>query len=243
MQEIVTFESFQQDPFLKQSPEDGTKGALTVLEWAYSKYDNIVYACSFGAEGIVLIDLISRVKKDAHIVFLDTHVHFQETYELIERMKERFPDLQITMKQPGLTLPEQEEKHGEKLWQTNPDMCCYIRKIKPLEDALKGAEAWVSGLRREQSPGRSKTNYVNKDERFRSIKVCPLIHWTWDDVWNHIKENNLPYNELHDKGYASIGCMPCTTPSDDPNNRSGRWQGFEKTECGLHTVQSKGSES
>ncbi|WP_173917400.1 phosphoadenylyl-sulfate reductase [Halobacillus sp. Marseille-Q1614] len=243
MKELITYDSFQKDPFAGQIPDKETKGALSILEWAYNAYDDIVYACSFGAEGIVLIDLISRVKKDARIVFLDTHVHFQETYELIDRIKERFPGLQITMKQPSLTLPEQAEKHGDELWQSNPDKCCYIRKIKPLEEALKGATAWVSGLRREQSPSRSKTDYVNKDDRFRSIKVCPLIHWTWEDVWNHIKENNLPYNDLHDRGYASIGCMPCTSPSDDPHNRSGRWQGFEKTECGLHTVQAKGSET
>ncbi|GGF26059.1 phosphoadenosine phosphosulfate reductase [Halobacillus andaensis] len=241
--EQITYESFVDDPFTDFQPHDQTKGALTILEWAYNSYDDIVYACSFGAEGIVLIDLISRVKKDAHIVFLDTDVHFQETYELIDRIKARFPDLQITMKKPKLTLQEQAEKHGDQLWNSNPDHCCYIRKIKPLEEALSGATAWVSGLRREQSLSRSKTDFVNKDERFRSVKICPLIHWTWEDVWNHIKENNLPYNDLHDRGYASIGCMPCTTPSDDPHDRSGRWEGFGKTECGLHTVSSQDNQS
>ncbi|MCP3030014.1 phosphoadenylyl-sulfate reductase [Halobacillus sp. A1] len=241
MSSLITYDSFVNDPFSGQKFDDHTKGALNVLEWAYSTYDDIVYACSFGAEGIVLIDLISRVRKDAHIVFLDTGVHFQETYDLIDRMKKRFPDLKITMKQPDLTLQEQADKHGDKLWNSNPDKCCYIRKVKPLEEALQGATAWVSGLRREQSLSRSKTDFVNKDERFQSIKVCPLIHWTWDDVWNHIKDNDLPYNDLHDQGYASIGCMPCTSPSEDPNDRSGRWEGFGKTECGLHTSADQGS--
>ncbi len=241
MSSFITYDSFVNDPFSGQQFDDQMKGALNILEWAYSTYDDIVYACSFGAEGIVLIDLISRVKKDAHIVFLDTGVHFQETYDLIDRMKKRFPDLNITMKKPDLTVWEQAEKHGDKLWNSNPDKCCYIRKIKPLEEALKGATVWVSGLRREQSLSRSKTDFVNKDERFHSIKICPLIHWTWEDVWNHIKENDLPYNDLHDKGYASIGCMPCTSPSEDPNGRSGRWEGFGKTECGLHTTSDHGS--
>ncbi|MFC7062558.1 phosphoadenylyl-sulfate reductase [Halobacillus seohaensis] len=239
--QVITYDSFSEDPFNGGYANEKKKGALEVLEWGYQTYDDIVYACSFGAEGIVLLDLISQVKKDAHIVFLDTDVHFQETYDLIDQIKSRFPELQITMKKADLTLEEQAQKHGEKLWNTNPNQCCFIRKIKPLEDALEGATAWVSGLRREQSPSRSKTDFINKDDRFRSIKICPLIHWTWEDVWNHIKENNLPYNDLHDQGYASIGCMPCTSPSDNPNDRSGRWQGFEKTECGLHGPSTKDS--
>ncbi|MFD2924637.1 phosphoadenylyl-sulfate reductase [Halobacillus naozhouensis] len=240
---VVTYDSAFENPFPDRITKDHKQEAFQVLQWAYRSYDDIVYACSFGAEGIVLIDLISQVKKDAAIVFLDTDVHFQETYDLINAIKERFPDLQITMKKPDLTLQEQASKHGDELWNRNPDKCCYIRKIKPLEDALNGATAWISGLRREQSPSRSETNFVNKDDRFRSIKVCPLIHWTWEDVWEHIRTRNLPYNELHDRGYASIGCMPCTSPSEDPNDRSGRWQGFAKTECGLHTGSPKDSRS
>ena len=240
--QTITYETFSNDPFTDRKITDSTKGAHQVLQWAYQEYQDIVYACSFGAEGVVLVDLISKVKPDAHIVFLDTGLHFKETYELINQAKKRYPQLQITMKKPALTLNEQTEKHGEALWERKPDHCCYIRKIKPLEEALKGATAWVSGLRREQ-PGRGSTNFVNKDERFRSIKVCPLIHWTWEDVWNYIQEQDLPYNKLHDQGYPSIGCAPCTQPSDDPNNRSGRWLGFEKTECGLHTASAKGSSS
>ncbi|WP_163528720.1 phosphoadenylyl-sulfate reductase [Halobacillus ihumii] len=240
---VLTYDSIFENPFPDQITADHKQEALQVLKWAYRSYDDIVYACSFGAEGIVLIDLISQVKKDAAIVFLDTDVHFQETYDLINQIKERFPELQITMKKPDLTLKEQASKHGDELWNRNPDQCCYIRKIKPLEEALNGATAWVSGLRREQSASRSETNFVNRDDRFRSIKVCPLIHWTWEDVWEHIRANNLPYNELHDQGYASIGCIPCTAPSDDPNDRSSRWKGFEKTECGLHTGPPKDSRS
>ncbi len=234
----ITFENFQDDPFRGINPGDSSKGAEKVLEWAYGTYrEDIVYACSFGAEGIVLIDLISKVKKDASIVFLDTGLHFAETYELIDKVKARYPELQVEMKQPELTVTGQEEKYGPALWERDPNQCCYIRKIKPLEEALSGAVAWVSGLRREQSPSRQNTNFVNRDERFESIKVCPLIHWTWDDVWEYIKTNELDYNELHDKNYPSIGCVPCTTAVETGgDSRDGRWQGSMKTECGLHTA-------
>ncbi|ASF39134.1 phosphoadenosine phosphosulfate reductase [Halobacillus halophilus] len=238
----ITYEEFTGDPFENLGPEGETKGALEVLKWAYDTYgSSITYACSFGAEGIVLIDLIAKVKKDAHIVFLDTEIHFQETYDLIDKVKKKYPDLNIEMKKPELTLDQQAEKHGSALWKREPDKCCFIRKIKPLEEALSGATAWVSGLRREQSVSRSHTNFVNKDDRFESIKVCPLIYWTWDDVWQYIRLNDLDYNDLHDKGYPSIGCIPCTFAADS-NDRSGRWKGFNKTECGLHTTGNNESE-
>ncbi|KGP91087.1 phosphoadenosine phosphosulfate reductase [Pontibacillus chungwhensis BH030062] len=234
--DVVTYEQFTSDPFASYRPDNEVEGALTVLKWAYETYgDSIVYACSFGAEGIVLIDLISKVKPDAKVVFLDTGIHFQETYELIDKVKASYPQLNIEMRKPDLTLDEQAEEYGSALWKKNPNQCCYIRKIKPLEDTLSGATAWVSGLRREQSASRKNTNFVNKDERFQSVKVCPLIYWTWDFVWQYIRLNNLDYNVLHDQGYPSIGCMPCTSP-DEGDGRSGRWKGFNKTECGLHTT-------
>jgi len=235
------YEDFTADPFGGWKPTDETKGAKEVIKWAYESYgDSIVYACSFGAEGMVLIDLIAKVKDDANIVFLDTGLHFSETYELIEKVKRRYPSLQIEMKKPALTVEEQASQFGSALWARDADQCCYIRKIKPLEDVLHGVTAWVSGLRREQSLSRSETNYVNKDERFQSIKICPLIYWSWDDIWNYIRVNELDYNELHDQNYPSIGCIPCTSPvSDYSDSRSGRWQALNKTECGLHTTRGK----
>ncbi|MDX8365818.1 phosphoadenylyl-sulfate reductase [Cytobacillus sp. IB215665] len=212
------------------------KESLDVLKWAYKEYkDEIVYACSFGAEGMVLIDLINKVNKTAKIVFLDTDVHFKETYELIDKVKEKYPTLQIMLQKPELTLKEQAEQHGDELWKTNPNQCCNIRKILPLQKALKGNLAWISGLRREQSQSRSHTNFINKDDKFQSIKICPLIHWSWEDIWNYIRFFNLPYNRLHDQGYPSIGCEYCTLPTgDDKDSRSGRWANSSKTECGLH---------
>jgi len=216
--------------------DNETKGAANVLEWAYAQYqDDLIYACSFGVEGIVMLDLISKTKPDAKVVFLDTGLHFPETYELINQVKRKYPQLQIEMKKPALTVAEQGEKFGDKLWETQPNRCCYYRKVVPLQEALNGATAWLSGLRRSQGPSRANTNFINLDDKFESVKVCPLIHWSWDDIWDYVKVHDLPYNELHDQGYPSIGCAPCTLPGDmATGGRDGRWSGSAKTECGLH---------
>ncbi|WP_152655101.1 phosphoadenylyl-sulfate reductase [Oceanobacillus sp. CFH 90083] len=212
------------------------KDSLEILKWAYQAYgDELVYACSFGAEGIVLIDMIHKVKKDAVIVFLDTDFHFKETYELIEKVQQRYPTLRIEMTKPELTPAEQAEAHGPALWKVNPDLCCSIRKLIPLEQQLNQYTAWISGLRREQSPTRANTQFVNQDRRFQSIKICPLIHWTEEEIWMYIRLHQLPYNELHDKNYPSIGCEYCTKPVlEGEDARSGRWANSNKTECGLH---------
>lgn len=212
------------------------KEYLDVLKWAFREYGNdIVYACSFGAEGIVLIDLISKVNKQAQIIFLDTGLHFVETYDLIEQVKERYPTLQITMVKPKLSLTEQFEKYGGELWKENPNLCCQLRKVDPLKEALSGVKAWISGLRREQSITRRNTQYINRDDKFQNIKICPLIHWTWEEIMTYIELNKLPYNPLHDNGYPSIGCAPCTLPvKDSEDSRAGRWAGLSKIECGLH---------
>jgi phosphoadenosine phosphosulfate reductase len=233
----ITYQNWQQitDNF---SSGDETKGALAVLDWAYKQYDEgkIVYASSFGAEAIVLIDLIRQVKHDAHIVFLDTDLHFLETYEVIKKVQKRFPSLQIEMKKPALTLDEQAAQYGSALWKRDPNQCCHIRKVVPLRETLTAKEAWISGLRRDQSPTRKDTQFINKDEKFNNIKICPLIHWSWEEVWQYIREHDLPYNELHDRNYPSIGCFPCTQAvGADGDSRAGRWSGSSKTECGLHT--------
>lgn len=232
---MLTYDTWNGEmPFF--SIDNETKGALDVIRWAYEHYgDEVVYACSFGIEGIVLIDLISKVKPDATVVFLDTGLHFRETYETIEKVQKKYPSLRIVMKKPRLSLEEQAEQMGEQLWVQEPNRCCEIRKIIPLREVLTGVPAWISGLRREQSSTRRHVEFLNKDLKFQSIKICPLIHWTWKDVWNYVYKHQLPYNELHDKGYPSIGCEPCTSPALDANDlRSGRWAGRGKVECGLH---------
>ncbi|MBD8071269.1 phosphoadenylyl-sulfate reductase [Bacillus sp. PS06] len=237
MSQLVTFKNFNEVEKKEFNIDNNTKGALEVLEWAYSQYqDEIVYACSFGIEGIVMIDLLSKVTDKARIVFLDTGVHFDETYELIDKVKKRYPTLTIELKKPKLTLEEQAEQFGAELWKSNPNQCCNIRKIQPLNEVLSGVTAWISGLRREQSESRKNTEFINLDKRFESIKVCPLIHWSWKDIWRYAHKNELDYNTLHDNGYPSIGCKTCTKPAFNADDlRSGRWTGTNKVECGLHT--------
>jgi phosphoadenosine phosphosulfate reductase len=219
-------------------PKDFTKDLqdyMDVLKWSFNEYgDQILYACSFGAEGVVLLDLISKIKPNARIVFLDTQLHFKETYDLITNVRSRYPDLKIDVVKPKLSLEKQSSQFGEELWKHNPNLCCHLRKIIPLEEQLSSVHAWISGLRREQSPTRKTIEYINKDERFKKVKICPLINWTWEDVWSYIGLNNLSYNVLHDHQYPSIGCENCTLPSTDGNTRSGRWAGRNKIECGLH---------
>lgn len=233
----VTYDNWQQ--ISSTFPYDNeTKGALSVLQWAYSTYseNEIVYASSFGAEAMVLIDLIQQIRPDARIVFLDTSLHFLETYEVIDKIEARFPLLRIERKHPALTLEEQAAQFGSALWKRNPNKCCELRKVIPLRETLTTKQAWISGLRREQSATRANTEFINKDEKFKNIKICPLIHWTWDDVWSYIRNRDLPYNQLHDEKYPSIGCFPCTRPVlEDGNSRAGRWAGMSKTECGLHS--------
>jgi len=232
--EKLTYENWDEEKiasFMESKPD-----FLDVLKWGYQEYqDDILYSCSFGAEGIVLIDLIQKVNKHARIIFLDTGLHFPETYELIEKVKERYPSLQLTMLKPTNTLEAQAKWYGDELWVDNPNLCCHMRKVVPLKEALTNVSAWISGLRRDQSPTRSTTQYINKDEKFQKVKICPLIHWSWDEIMTYIHLNQLPYNPLHDNGYPSIGCAPCTHPVTNPGDqRSGRWADRAKTECGLH---------
>ncbi|MFB6468826.1 phosphoadenylyl-sulfate reductase [Cytobacillus sp. Hz8] len=234
MTSSITYENWDEDhvvSLFKSQPD-----YMDILKWAYEEYkDDIVYACSFGAEGMVLIDLISKIRKNAKIIFLDTGLHFKETYELIDEVKKRYPNLEIKMVTPKASVEEQARWYGNELWLDNPNLCCHMRKVAPLSEALQSATAWISGLRREQSPMRSQIQFINKDEKFQKIKICPLIHWTWEDILTYIRLNQLPYNPLHDQGYPSIGCATCTKAVEGNHDlRSGRWVGHEKSECGLH---------
>ncbi|MFS8631650.1 MAG: phosphoadenylyl-sulfate reductase, partial [Bacillales bacterium] len=177
-----------------------------IIRWGIEQVgvSRLVLACSFGYEDVALVDMALTVNPELDIFYLDTDLHFQETYETIKKVKEKYPSLLIELKQPSLSLEEQATQFGEKLWETNPNECCRIRKIEPLFEELSDATAWISGLRREQSPTRADTEYFNKDEKFKSVKVCPLIYWTWKDVWRYVTKYNLPYNVLHDQGYPSI---------------------------------------
>ncbi len=219
------------ESFEAKSPQD-------VVAYAIEKYHpRIVLACSFGAEDVVLVDMIHRINPHVPLFYLDTEFLFPETYQTRDRVIAHYElkPAQVLQMKSLLTPERQASEHGDRLWTTNPDQCCQLRKVEPLTRVLKGYEAWITGIRRDQSPTRAHSGLVEWDQKFGLVKVNPLARWSWTDVWTYIKIFEVPYNALHDRNYPSIGCTHCTAPvteGDDP--RSGRWKNFGKTECGLH---------
>ena len=207
----------------------------TILEWAFAQYgDRVAIATGFGPEGTALIDMAVRVNSAAKIFYLDTGVLFPETYDLKESLERKY-SLRIISYQSDLSLSQQADKYGAELWKTNPDLCCKLRKLDPLKEALTGLDAWVTAIRRDQSPARANARVVEWDQKWNLVKINPLARWTKREVWDYIIHNNVPYNPLHDLGYPSIGCTHCTKPIQiGEDDRAGRWRGLNKTECGLH---------
>lgn len=206
-----------------------------VIRWAFSTFGGeVVTATGFGPSGIVLMDHISKTVDDATVFYLETDLLFEETYELRERLVDR---LGISVKpiHSGVSLWRQEQQHGPDLWSLNPDHCCFIRKMLPLRRFLADKPAWMTGIRRDQSAARAGTQILEWDLGNGLVKINPLAAWTSSEVWQYIRHHELPYNELHDRGFPSIGCMPCTqTAAEGSDSRSGRWAGFSKNECGIH---------
>jgi phosphoadenosine phosphosulfate reductase len=209
--------------------------AEEALRWGLWQFQSrISIASSFGAEDVVLIDIASRLGQPFRVFTLDTDFLFPETYSLIDVIEERY-HIEVERTRPELTPEAQAEQFGAALWASNPNQCCDIRKVEPLKKYLATLQAWVTGIRRDQAPTRANTRKLEWDERFGLVKLNPLADWTWAQVWDYIKENEVPYNPLHDRNYPSIGCTYCTRPvqpGEDP--RAGRWSGTGKIECGLH---------
>jgi len=206
-----------------------------VLRWAVEEFGpDVALATGFGAEGCVLVSMLSSISPGTRVFYLDTDLLFPETYALRDQLERRY-GVRFERRASKLSLSEQAAEHGEQLWARRPDLCCHLRKVEPLKEMLGGLRAWVTAIRRDQSPARARVRVVERDEKFGLIKINPLAGWSSRDVWNYVAKYDVPYNPLHDHGYASIGCAPCTTPvqiGEDP--RAGRWRGTQKTECGLH---------
>ena len=208
--------------------------AQQTLRWGISTFgQSVALACSFGAEDVVLIDMASRLSK-FRVFTLDTDFLFPETYALMDEIEARY-GLEVERTRAELTPEAQAAQYGPALWASRPDACCQLRKVEPLKKKLSGLAAWVTGVRRDQAPTRANTCKLEWDAKFGLAKLNPLADWSWLEVWDYIRANNVPYNPLHDRDYPSIGCTYCTRPvkpGEDP--RAGRWSGFAKTECGLH---------
>ncbi len=211
-------------------------GPQEIIAWAVQKYfPKLTMATAFGPEGCVIIHLLSEIEPRTHVFNLDTGYQFKETLELRDRIAQRY-GIEVEMRRAETTVAQYEAQHGGPLYQTNPDQCCFDRKVTVLRQAVVGWSAWMSGIRRDQSTDRAGVPIVGWDKKFGLVKISPLANWTKKDVWKLIAEHNIPYNPLHDQGYTSIGCWPCTRAVlFGEDERAGRWSGKAKTECGLHT--------
>ena len=207
--------------------------AEVIIEWAVATFGDR-FAVTSSMTDSVLAHLASTVAPGIDVVFLDTGYHFAETIGTRDAVQATLPVTLVNMT-PELTVAEQDATYGRDLYLTNPDLCCALRKVKPLEDALSRYDAWATGLRRDETHNRVIAPVVGWDEKKHKVKVSPLARWTADDVDRYTDENHLLVNPLQYDGYPSIGCWPCTRRvTGDADPRSGRWAGTNKTECGIN---------
>ena len=210
----------------------------TVLGWAVDTFGpRLTMATAFGAEGCCLIHMLAEIDPGVRIFNLETGYQFAETLALRERIKVRY-GIEVELVRPELTVAEYEARHGGPLYRHRPDQCCFDRKMVPLRRAVVGYDAWISGIRRDQTAQRAVADTVQWDPKFELTKINPLLSWTKNDVWQFLLDHDVPYNPLHDRGYPSIGCWPCTQAvAAGDEERAGRWAGTAKKECGLHVIE------
>ncbi|MHC4399862.1 MAG: phosphoadenylyl-sulfate reductase [Planctomycetota bacterium] len=227
-EQLLHFLAEQSARLEKASPEE-------IITWAVGQYSpKLAMATAFGPEGCLILSMLAKIEQRVYVFNLETGYQFKETMELRDRIAEKY-GITVAYERPELSVEEYEAAHGGPVYRSNPDQCCHDRKIKVLHRAIRGYEAWMSGIRRDQSPHRASAPIVGWDGKFGLVKISPLANSTKTDVWNRITEESVPYNPLHDQGYPSVGCQPCTrVVLLGEDERTGRWSGTAKTECGLH---------
>jgi phosphoadenosine phosphosulfate reductase len=207
-----------------------------IIRWAAERYgQKLTMATAFGPEGCLIIHWLAALAPQTFVFNLETGYQFAETLELRDRIQIRY-GIAVSLERPDSTVAEYEALHGGPLYRTDPDRCCGDRKLAVIRRVLGSYQAWMSGIRRDQSVDRAAAPIVGWDHKFGVVKISPLANWTKAMVWDAIVREDVPYNPLHDRGYVSIGCQPCTravTGAED--ERAGRWSGTQKTECGLHS--------
>jgi phosphoadenosine phosphosulfate reductase len=208
--------------------------AEEAIAWAIETFHpGLRFAVSFQKTTSVIVDIAHRVEPGTRFFYLDTELLFPETYETRDMLAGHF-GVEFD-RFAGISLAEQEQRFGANLWRRDPDACCGIRKVEAMREALEGVDCWVSGIRRVDSETRASAAKFGWDQRFGLWKLNPLADWDDKRVWNYIKDHHVPYNPLHDQGYPSIGCMPCTTkPGEGEAARAGRWAGTDRSECGIN---------
>lgn len=212
-----------------------------ILRWAVQTFfPRLTMATAFGAEGCCILHMLAEIEPRVRVFNLDTGYQFQETLDLRERIKQKYA-IAVEYVRAEQTVAEYEAEHGGPLYRIRPDQCCADRKLAPLRKAVIGYDAWISAIRRDQTADRAVASVVQWDAKFNLVKVNPLLSWTKKDVWDFVLKNDVPYNPLHDQGYPSIGCWPCTAPvGAGEDERAGRWAGTKKKECGLHVIEVQG---
>ncbi len=223
------------------------QSATSIIKWVYEMFDASVVklSTSFGAEGMVLIHLLKQEVEQPRVFTIDTGRNFQETYDVWQEAIDKY-EIEIEAFYPDpADLAALLNKAGPNLFYesvANRKQCCHVRKVKPLKRALADADVWISGVRRQQGQSRQDLDIVSWVEKYQVYKICPLANWFEANVWEFIRENSVPYNKLHDKGYPTIGCAPCTRPVRPAEDvRSGRWwwETDEVKECGIHLEDGK----
>lgn len=219
--------------FLQASPD-------TVLNWSWLTFgESGVLGTGFGPSGIVLMHRVSQLGINIPVFYLDTHLLFDDTYRLMNKIGEKL-NLTFIRVSTDLSLEQQKEKYSDKLWEKDPDKCCFLRKVLPLRHYLGDKKGWITGIRRDQAESRKNTKIIEWDPANRVVKINPLAHWSSEEIWDYIQKHELPYNPLHDFGYPSIGCWPCTSAIEKASSeRAGRWINRNKIECGIHLPTQK----
>lgn len=228
---------FTKDELARISAGFEDKHPEEILRWTFDAFgDKVALAQSFGgASGAVLLDMAVKINPRVRVFYLDTDFLFPETYAYIQACVQRYGIAPAAYKSE-FTPEQQAARYGEALWARDPDLCCNLRKVEPNRRALEGLDAWITGIRRDQAGSRAAIGLVEWNEKFGLVKVNPVAHWGKKQVWDYIFQHQVPYNPLLDRGYKSIGCTHCTRPvAEHEHERAGRWPGFNKTECGLHT--------
>lgn len=231
----TTTPAFSPEDLRRKSEELEQSQPGEVVRWALDTFGHgLSVGASFGgASGAAILHMVATLEPRVHVFVLDTDYLFEETYQNMRETSHALGLANLQVYRSKLTHEEQARQYGAALWMRDPDHCCELRKVEPNRRALEGRTAWISGLRRDQSEGRADTPIVSWNAKFGLVKINPLANWTEQQTWAYLMENHVPYNALLDQGYTSIGCFNCTLPG--VQGRAGRWTGFAKDECGLHT--------
>jgi len=225
---------------MPENEEDTLESRLSetkeTLSWAFNEFEKIALACSFGKDSVTVLSIARELKPDITVFWIKTGYAFKETEDFKDLLVKEW-GLEMAEVIPRISKEELEEAHGKELYKDDPKRCCECLKVEPTRRFLSDLDAWITGLRRDETEHRENLEMVERYEGM-PVKINPIVKWTADDVWNYIKKYDVPYNPLYDKGFVSLGCEPCTRAcSWGRFERAGRWPDREEKECGMHTIE------